>query len=64
MIRMAPAAIARALALVLCSAAELLGTRVAAAETRPLAATAAERYPALPQELLDGLFVAVQSARI
>jgi alpha,alpha-trehalase len=64
MISIAPASVAWAFALGLCSAAELLGTGVASAETRPLPATAAERYPAPPQELLDGLFVAVQSARI
>jgi alpha,alpha-trehalase len=60
----APASPAWAVALVFCSATALVGTGVASAETRPLPAAAAERYPAPPQELLDGLFVAVQSARI
>jgi alpha,alpha-trehalase len=64
MISVAPASVAWALALVLCSAAELVGTGAASAESRPLPAAAGERYPAPPQELLDGLFVAVQSARI
>lgn len=64
MISVAPARVARALALVLCSAAGLLGTGAASAESRPRPAATGERYPAPPQELLDGLFVAVQSARI
>ena len=48
MISIAPAAFARSLALVLFSAAAL----------------AAHGYPPTPEELFDGLFVAVQSARI
>ena len=64
MIPIAPATAASALTLVLCGAAQLVGTEVASAEARPLPAPTAERYPAPPQDLLDGLFVAVQSARI
>ena len=64
MITSGSASVAWALALVLCSAAELFEAGVAAAEAPPLPAAPGERYPAPPQEVLDGLFVAVQSARI
>jgi len=64
MISVMPVSVAAALALVLLSAAELVGTGAASAQARPLPAAAEEGYPAPPQELLDGLFVAVQSARI
>src|ERR1700746_3139745 len=60
----APAAVARSLALVLFSAAAVTLPGVAAAEARPLPEAPAQRFPPTPAELFDGLFVAVQSARV
>src|ERR1700746_388062 len=60
----APAAVARSLALVLFSAAAVTLPGVAAAEARPLPEAPAHRFPPTPAELFDGLFSAVQSARI
>ena len=52
----------RRLALALLGAAALAGPGVASAEAQPLPATPAHNFPSPPQDLFDGLFVAVQSA--
>ena len=64
MIPIGPAAVARSLALVLFSAAAVTLPGVAAAEARPLPEAPAHGFPPTPAELFDGLFVAVQSARV
>ena len=64
MIAIAPAPVWWRLALALLGVATFAGAGAAAAEAQPLPATPAHNYPSPPQDLFDGLFVAVQAAGV
>ena len=64
MLRSARATVVRAPLLLLYSVLSLAGAARAAAEAAPLPAAETHGYPRSPQELFDGLFIAVQSAAI